>query len=182
MIAKEIAFKNISDFSRELIGGIGSADEAALRAQPRGGPTITRALNDREERMNHLVERCGQQFSWADEQVHIFREGRRGSEWKSHCAQVLKDLHDQANNRLNSLVSRVASGTGVQGEAIERLAVSHRKMQAKLYSLLDAKIEESKSKTRAVQLSWSGKLLWALVGLVLGVVGTVLTNYVKGRH
>lgn len=182
MNAKEIAFRNISDFSRELIGGISAADEAALRAQPRDGSTIKRALIDREERMHQLVERCGQQFSWADEQVHIFREGRRGIVWKRHCIQVLKGLHDQANNRLNLLVSGVAGSTEALNVAIERLAASHQKLQAQLGSVLDAKIEESKSKTRAVQLSWGGKLLWALVGLVLGVVGTVLTNRVKGGH
>lgn len=180
MSAKEIAFKNISDFACELIDGIGSADKAALQAQPQGGATIARALAEREERMSQLIERCTQQFSWADEQVHIFREGRRGSDWKDHCLEALRELYDKSNSRLKPLVSSVAGSTEVLSVAIERLAASHRKMQAQLVSALDAKIEESKSKTRAAQLSWGGKLLWALVGLMLGVVGTVLTNYLKG--
>lgn len=176
MSARDVAFKSIKDFALELSNGMHAAEQAALRAQPRGGATVNRVLDDYGRRLQELADRCSQKFKWVDEQAHILREWRHADEWRQRCFKALSDLHDCANLRVNPVISSLGIGNDVLTHALDSLASIHDSAQKKLLADLNAKIEESKSKSRGDGLAVGARLFWLILGAALGVLGTLIAK------
>lgn len=176
MSTRDVAFKSIKDFALELSNGMHAAEQAALRAQPRGGATVNRVLDDYGRRLQELADRCSQKFKWVDEQAHILREWRHADEWRQRCFKALSDLHDCANLRVNPVISSLGIGNDVLTHALDSLASIHDSAQKKLLADLNAKIEESKSKSRGDGLAVGARLFWLIFGAALGVLGTLIAK------
>jgi predicted transcriptional regulator len=176
MSARDVAFKSIEDFVQELTNGMHAAEQAALRAQPRGGTTVIRVLDDYEDRLRKLADRCSQKFKWVDEQAHVLREWRHADEWRQHCFKALSELHDCENLRINPIISSLGIGSDVLAHALDSLASIHDRTQKKLLADLNTKIEESKSKSRGDGLAFGARLIWLIFGAAIGVLGTLIAK------
>lgn len=173
MSTRQVAFDSILAFASELKAGMPAAEQAALRALPRGGATVIRVLKDYEDRLKQLADRCAQQFKWVDDQSHIHREWLHATEWRAFCEDVLSDCYRCANNRVNPVVSSLGVGTGVLTHTLGELEKLYDSVRRKLATALDAGIAESKSKSRGDGLSIASRLFWLVVGAAIGVALTL---------
>lgn len=150
-----------------------AAEQAALRAQPHSGNTVARVLEDYESRLEQLADHCAEQFKWADDQSHIRREWIHAAEWEAFCDEALRDFCRHVSNRLNPVVCSLGTSTNVLAYAQEQLEKIHEAVRRKLVVVLDARIAESKSKSRGDGLSIASRLFWLFLGAAIGVAATL---------
>ena len=82
MALSETANASIKQLIHELKTSLQAEEQAALRAQPRGGATIIRVLAIYEEHLRKIADRCASQCAWYYKNHPIDRTWMSGKKWQ----------------------------------------------------------------------------------------------------
>lgn len=170
----DTAFRSVDLKLAELLADLPAKEEEILRAQPNGGATGSRLVEEYEKRLKLLADRCANQCKWYVENSIV--QFGASEKWKAKSTKSVEELQNICSNRLPTVCNRIQVSNHAFVAQLKKMLVERGELvQAKLALNLQAQFDEADSARTRKGISAIQKLVYA----ALGSGATLLITYLK---